>query len=84
MPWRPAAWERGAADEIAAAAELGATPTQVTLAWLLDRAPVVLPLPGAARVGHLEENLAAAGLKLTPAGRDRLDRAAGAARNASR
>lgn len=78
LPWRPVAWGRtGAEGEIAAvAAELGATPTQVALAWLLDRAPVVLPIPGTARVGHLEENLAAAGLRLTPAQRDRLDRLA--------
>ncbi|BCL18505.1 aldo/keto reductase [Streptomyces tuirus] len=75
LPWRPVAWgNTGAEAGIAAvAAELGATPTQVALAWLLDRAPVVLPIPGTARVEHLQENLAAAELKLTPAQRDRLD-----------
>ncbi|MFI6377550.1 aldo/keto reductase [Streptomyces sp. NPDC050546] len=75
LPWRPVAWGKtGAEAEIAAvAAELGATPTQVALAWLLDRAPVVLPIPGTARIEHLEENLAAAALDLTPAQRDRLD-----------
>ncbi|PPS67358.1 MULTISPECIES: aldo/keto reductase [Streptomyces] len=75
LPWRPVAWgNTGAEAGIAVvAAELGATPTQVALAWLLDRAPVVLPIPGTARIEHLEENLAAAGLKLTPAQRDRLD-----------
>ncbi|MEU0898799.1 aldo/keto reductase [Streptomyces massasporeus] len=75
LPWRPVAWgNTGAEAGIAAvAAELGATPTQVALAWLLDRAPVVLPIPGTARIDHLEENLAAADLKLTPAQRDRLD-----------
>ncbi|MEU4465902.1 aldo/keto reductase [Streptomyces sp. NPDC024017] len=85
LPWRPVAWGRtGAEGEIAAvAAELGATPTQVALAWLLDRAPVVLPIPGTARVGHLEENLAAAGLRLTSAQRDRLDRLAEGAQAAS-
>ncbi|MFC9502306.1 aldo/keto reductase [Streptomyces sp. NPDC057002] len=82
LPWRPVAWGKaGAAAEIAAvAAELGATPTQVALAWLLDRAPVVLPIPGTARIEHLEENLAAAALDLTPAQRDRLDGPAGGAR----
>ncbi|MDK1346673.1 aldo/keto reductase [Streptomyces sp. 378] len=83
LPWRPVAWGKtGTEGEIAAvAAELGATPTQVALAWLLDRAPVVLPIPGTARIRHLEENLAAADLRLTPAQRDRLDRLAkGAAR----
>ena len=59
------------------AADLGATPTQVALAWLLHRSPVVLPIPGTARIEHLEENLAAADLDLTPAHRDRLDRLAG-------
>jgi aryl-alcohol dehydrogenase-like predicted oxidoreductase len=85
LPWRPVAWGRtGAEGEIAAvAAELGATPTQVALAWLLDRAPVVLPIPGTARVGHLEENLAAACLRLTSAQRDRLDRLAEGAQAAS-
>ncbi|MFB7933778.1 aldo/keto reductase [Streptomyces sp. NPDC056039] len=78
LPWRPVAWGKaGAQAEIAAvAADLGATPTQVALAWLLDRAPVVLPIPGTARIEHLEENLAAADLALTPAQRDRLDRLA--------
>ncbi|MGX5210557.1 aldo/keto reductase [Streptomyces violaceus] len=82
LPWRPVAWGKtGAEAEIAAvAADLGATPTQVALAWLLDRAPVVLPIPGTARIGHLEENLAAADLDLTPAQRDRLDRLAEGAR----
>ncbi|MFF5965000.1 aldo/keto reductase [Streptomyces collinus] len=81
LPWRPVAWGKtGAEREIAAvAAELGATPTQVSLAWLLDRAPVVLPIPGTARTGHLEENLAAADLELTSAQRARLDRLAEAA-----
>ncbi|MBB4717476.1 aldo/keto reductase [Streptomyces luteogriseus] len=78
LPWRTVAWgDTGSEAGIAAvAAELGATPTQVALAWLLDRAPVVLPIPGTARIEHLEENLAAADLKLTPAQRARLDGAA--------
>ncbi|TLS41272.1 aldo/keto reductase [Streptomyces montanus] len=75
LPWRPVAHgTAGATAEVAAvAAELGATPTQVALAWLLDRSPVVLPIPGTARTDHLEENLAAADLRLTPAQRARLD-----------
>jgi aryl-alcohol dehydrogenase-like predicted oxidoreductase len=76
LPWRPVAWgESGARAEVAAvAAELDATPTQVALAWLLARSPVVLPIPGTARIDHLEENLAAERLHLTPAHRARLDR----------
>lgn len=85
LPWRPVAWGNAGAEAgiAAVAAELGATPTQVALAWLLDRAPVVLPIPGTARIEHLEENLAAADLKPTPAQRDRLDGLAEAARDAS-
>jgi hypothetical protein len=46
------------------AARLGATPMQVALAWLLARAPNILLIPGTSSLGHLRENLAAAGLKL--------------------
>ena len=76
LPWRPvAAGDVGGEAEIAAvAAELGATPTQVSLAWLLAHSPVILPIPGTARIDHLEENLAATRLRLTPAHLDRLDR----------
>jgi pyridoxine 4-dehydrogenase len=81
LPWRPVAagaWD--AEGEIAAvAAEVGATPTQVSLAWLLGHSPVILPIPGTARIDHLEENWAASRLRLTPAQRDRLDRARDAA-----
>ena len=64
------------------AAELGATPMQVALAWLLHRAPNILLIPGTSSLGHLRENLAAAELKL-PAGAiaklDSIGQAAGAA-----
>jgi aryl-alcohol dehydrogenase-like predicted oxidoreductase len=43
----------------------GATPFQVALAWLLARSPVMLPIPGTSSVEHLEENVAAASLRLT-------------------
>ena len=48
----------------AVAARLGATPMQAALAWLLRRAPNILLIPGTSSVGHLRENLAAAGLTL--------------------
>jgi aryl-alcohol dehydrogenase-like predicted oxidoreductase len=48
----------------AVAAELGATPMQVALAWLLRRAPNILLIPGTSSLGHLRENLAAAELTL--------------------
>ncbi|TXS57630.1 aldo/keto reductase [Streptomyces sp. t39] len=78
LPWRPvAAGEAGAREEVAAvASETGATATQVALAWLLGRSPVMLPIPGTASVGHLEENLAAAHVVLDAAQRARLDRLA--------
>ena len=41
------------------------TPTQVALAWLLHRSPVMVPIPGTSRVTHLEENVAAASVQLT-------------------
>jgi pyridoxine 4-dehydrogenase len=47
-------------------ARLGATAGQVALAWLLQRSPAMLPIPGTGSVSHLEENVAAAGLELTP------------------
>lgn len=47
------------------ATELGATPMQVALAWLLHRSPNVLLIPGTSSVGHLRENLAAATLELS-------------------
>lgn len=44
---------------------LGATPSQVAVAWLLRRSPVILPIPGTASVAHLEENVEAALIGLT-------------------
>jgi aryl-alcohol dehydrogenase-like predicted oxidoreductase len=46
------------------AAKLGATPMQVALAWLLQRSPNLLLIPGTSSVGHLRENLAAPELEL--------------------
>ena len=76
LPWRPvAAGTSGAQAVIAAvAAEAGATPTQVALAWLLGRSPVLIPIPGTVRMDHLEENVAAGALQLSPARRAALDR----------
>ena len=55
------------------AAGLGTTPMQVALAWLLQRAPNILLIPGTSSVAHLRENLAAAALKLPAQALDRLD-----------
>lgn len=43
----------------------GATPAQIAIAWLLQRSPEMLPIPGTGRVTHLEENLAAASVRLS-------------------
>ncbi|MET7994436.1 aldo/keto reductase [Amycolatopsis sp. NPDC005232] len=45
--------------------EHGASPSQLALAWLLKRSPVMLPIPGTSSVGHLEDNVAAAEIELT-------------------
>lgn len=50
----------------AVAAELGATPMQVAIAWLLQRSPNILLIPGTSSVAHLRENMAAAQLQLAP------------------
>jgi aryl-alcohol dehydrogenase-like predicted oxidoreductase len=47
------------------AGRLGATPMQVALAWLLQRSPNILLIPGTSSVAHLRENLAAAELTLS-------------------
>lgn len=47
------------------AKRLGASVPQILLAWLLHRSPLMLPIPGTSKVAHLEENVAAAGLKLS-------------------
>ncbi|MFL6071953.1 MAG: aldo/keto reductase [Mycobacteriales bacterium] len=68
VPWLPVADGRGFGPAAArVAADLSATPTQVGLAWLLHRSPVLTPIPGTSSLAHLEENVAAAGLTLTVA-----------------
>jgi aryl-alcohol dehydrogenase-like predicted oxidoreductase len=67
IPWFPIASGElarpgGPVDHVVKAT--GATPSQVALAWLLARSPVMLPIPGTSKVDHLEENLAAAGVEL--------------------
>jgi pyridoxine 4-dehydrogenase len=67
IPWFPLAAGRLTGAESAVkhiAAEAKATPSQVALAWLLWRSTVILPIPGTSQVSHLEENVAAAGLKI--------------------
>ena len=69
IPWFPLAAGRlsGENSPISRlAAQLKATPSQIALAWLLARSPVMLPIPGTSKAKHLEENVAAADLKIEP------------------
>ena len=54
----------------------GATPSQIALAWVLKRSPVMLPIPGTSKVKHLEDNVAAAGITLSDEDFAALDAAA--------
>jgi aryl-alcohol dehydrogenase-like predicted oxidoreductase len=72
LPWYPMAAgkllkpDQPSAQTLARiAANHAATVAQLSLAWLLQRSPVMLPIPGTSKVSHLEENMAAAGLKLS-------------------
>lgn len=80
IPWYPL----GARSLVAAdgplggiAARLGCTPSQVALAWLLQRSPVMLPIPGTGSLAHLQENCEAAEVRLDPASIAELDAIAG-------
>lgn len=76
IPWFPIAAGDLAAGESPArqvADEVGATMSQVALAWLLRRDPVVLPIPGTSSVAHLEENCGAARLGLSDEQLKKLD-----------
>jgi aryl-alcohol dehydrogenase-like predicted oxidoreductase len=78
IPWFPLAagdlaQPGGTVAEIADAH--GATAGQIALAWLLQRSEVMLPIPGTGSVEHLEENVAAAELELSPDEVERLDAA---------
>jgi pyridoxine 4-dehydrogenase len=68
LPWFPLATgdlagSGGSLDQVARAHD--ATPAQVAIAWLLQRSPVILPIPGTSSAKHLEENVAAANLELS-------------------
>jgi aryl-alcohol dehydrogenase-like predicted oxidoreductase len=85
LPWAPVRRGMPGEPEIADAAceavssvaeARGASRQQVLLAWLLARSPVMLPIPGTASERHLEENVAAAGIRLTREELDRLKHAA--------
>ncbi|CAN5516609.1 aldo/keto reductase [soil metagenome] len=68
IPWFPIATGElakpgGPVDHLVE--ETGATPSQIALAWLLQRSPVILPIPGTKSIDHLEDNLGASEVELT-------------------
>lgn len=68
IPWYPLATGRLVKEGgplAVLAKELDATPSQLALAWLLKRSPVMLPIPGTSTVGHLDDNVGAASIELT-------------------
>ncbi|MEI5671818.1 MULTISPECIES: aldo/keto reductase [unclassified Nocardioides] len=80
IPWFPLATGALSKEDgplADAAREHDATPSQLALAWLLRRSPVVLPIPGTSSVDHLESNTVAAGIELTDEEFDRLSAAGG-------
>ncbi|WP_188192887.1 aldo/keto reductase [Nonomuraea sp. SYSU D8015] len=78
LPWFPFAAGAHAAPGsplAEVAAEIGVTPAQASLAWLLRRSPTVIPIPGTSSIAHLEENVAALPVKLSDDQYDRLSAA---------
>ncbi|MGB7025248.1 MAG: aldo/keto reductase [Candidatus Acidiferrales bacterium] len=75
IPWFPLGGGRAAGEVLNQVARAQSTsPKQVALAWLLKRSPIILPIPGTSSVQHLEENVAAASLRLTDDEFQRLSR----------
>jgi pyridoxine 4-dehydrogenase len=73
IPWFPLGAGRVAGDVLNEVAKTHqASPKQVALAWLLRRSPIMLPIPGTSSIQHLEENIAAASVKLTDQEYERL------------
>jgi pyridoxine 4-dehydrogenase len=83
IPWFPLAAGPLAAPDgplQRIAADHDATPSQLALAWLLKRSPVMLPIPGTSKVAHLEENVAAAAIELSDDEFETLSKAGSASR----
>ena len=75
IPWFPLGAGRVAGEVLNQVARAHqATPHQVAIAWLLKRSPIMLPIPGTSSVKHLEENVAAGGVKLTDEEYEKLSR----------
>jgi aryl-alcohol dehydrogenase-like predicted oxidoreductase len=66
IPWFPLGAGKVAGEVLDRIAKAhGASPTEIALAWLLRRSPILLPIPGTSSIAHLEQNVAAASLRLT-------------------
>jgi pyridoxine 4-dehydrogenase len=66
IPWYPLGAGKVAGEVLNQIAQAhGASPTQIALAWLLRRSSIMLPIPGTSSIEHLEQNVAAASLRLT-------------------
>jgi pyridoxine 4-dehydrogenase len=66
IPWYPLGAGKAAGEVLDRIARAhSASPTQIALAWLLHRSPIMLPIPGTSSIEHLEQNVAAASLRLT-------------------
>jgi len=75
IPWFPLGAGKVAGDVLNQIAQAHrASPTQVALAWLLRRSPIILPIPGTSSIEHLEENVAAASLRLSAEEHEELSR----------
>jgi pyridoxine 4-dehydrogenase len=75
IPWFPLGAGRVAGEVLNEIAQTHhAAPTQIALAWLLRRSPIILPIPGTSSIAHFEQNIAAASLHLTAEEYDKLAR----------
>jgi aryl-alcohol dehydrogenase-like predicted oxidoreductase len=75
IPWFPLGAGKVAGEVLHRVAQVrNASPTQIALAWLLHRSPMMLPIPGTSSVEHLEQNVAAASLRLSEEEYERLSR----------
>jgi len=75
IPWFPLGAGKVAGEVLNRIAQAhNAGPTQVALAWLLHRSPIMLPIPGTSSIEHLEQNVAAASLRLSEEEYEKLSR----------
>ncbi len=75
IPWFPLGAGKVAGEVLNRIAQARrASPTQIALAWLLRRSPIMLPIPGTSSIEHLEQNVAAASLRLAEEEYEQLSR----------